>query len=55
MGIIFLGTEDDAYLSNGFTSLPPDGFTFRSEYPLLLMLGGQDGRILEPFKEQDDR
>lgn len=25
----FFGTEPDHYLSNGFASLPPDGFTFR--------------------------
>jgi dihydroorotase len=25
----FHGTEPDSYLSNSFTALPPDGFTFR--------------------------
>src|SRR5687768_6712416 len=27
---VFNGTEPDAYIANGFTSLPPDGFTLRA-------------------------
>ena len=27
---VFFGTESNAYLSNGYSALPPDGFTFRA-------------------------
>ncbi|MCM4172693.1 amidohydrolase/deacetylase family metallohydrolase [Arenibacter sp. TNZ] len=48
----FFGTEDDAYLSNGFTSLPPDGFTFRSGVTTIVDVGGAGWKNFRTFKEQ---
>ncbi len=48
----FFGTEDDAYLSNGFTALPPDGFTFRSGVTTVVDAGGAGWRNFKVFKEQ---
>ena len=36
----FFGTESNAYLSNSFSSLPPDGFTFRSGVTTIVDAGG---------------
>lgn len=48
----FFGTEPNAYLSNSFTALPPDGFTFRSGVTTVVDVGGAGWRNFETFKEQ---
>lgn len=40
-GHIFFGTQSDSYLSNGYSSLPPDGFTFRSGVTTIVDAGGE--------------
>lgn len=51
-GHYFFGTEPDAYLSNSFTALPPDGFTFRSGVTTTVDVGGAGWRNFRTFKEQ---
>lgn len=46
------GTEPDAYLSNSFTALPPDGFTFRAGVTTAVDVGGAGWRNFDHFKEQ---
>ncbi|SHE77388.1 dihydroorotase [Fodinibius roseus] len=46
------GTEPDAYLSNSFTALPPDGFTFRAGVTTTVDVGGAGWRNFDHFKEQ---
>lgn len=48
----FFGTEQDAYLSNSFTALPPDGFTFKSGVTTVVDVGGAGWRNFKTFKEQ---
>ncbi len=48
----FFGTENDAYLSNSFTALPPDGFTFRSGVTTVVDAGGSGWRNFHTFKSQ---
>ena len=48
----FHGTEPDAYLSNGFTALPPDGFSFRVGVTTLVDAGGAGWRNFDTFKKQ---
>lgn len=48
----FHGTEPDAYLSNSFTALPPDGFSFRAGVTTLVDVGGAGWRNFQTFKEQ---
>lgn len=48
----FFGTENDAYLSNSFTALPPDGFTFRSGVTTVVDAGGSGWRNFSTFKSQ---
>ncbi len=48
----FHGTEPDAYLSNSYTALPPDGFSFRSGVTTLVDVGGAGWRNFRIFKEQ---
>ncbi len=48
----FFGTEADAYLSNSFTALPPDGFTFRTGVTTVVDVGGAGWRNFRTFKEQ---
>lgn len=48
----FFGTEADAYLSNSFTALPPDGFTFRSGITTVVDVGGSGWRNFKTFKKQ---
>lgn len=48
----FFGTEEDAYLSNSFTSLPPDGFTFRSGVTTIVDVGGAGWKNFRTFKQQ---
>ncbi|MFW6157251.1 MAG: amidohydrolase/deacetylase family metallohydrolase [Balneolaceae bacterium] len=49
---VYHGTEPDAYLSNSFTSLPPDGFTFRAGVTTVVDVGGAGWRNFPHFKEQ---
>ncbi|WP_372638958.1 amidohydrolase/deacetylase family metallohydrolase [Fodinibius sp.] len=46
------GTEPDAYLSNSFTALPPDGFTFRAGVTTVVDVGGAGWRNFDHFKKQ---
>lgn len=48
----FFGTEPDAYLSNSFTAVPPDGFTFRTGVTTVVDVGGAGWRNFRIFKEQ---
>ncbi|TMM59563.1 amidohydrolase/deacetylase family metallohydrolase [Maribacter algarum] len=47
----FFGTEPNAYLSNSFTALPPDGFSFRSGVTTIVDVGGAGWRNFRTFKE----
>lgn len=49
---VFYGTEDDAYLSNGFSAVPPDSHSFRSGQTTLVDAGGAGWRNFPRFKEQ---
>jgi dihydroorotase len=51
-GHVFWGTMPDAYISNSFTSLPPDGFTFRSGVTTIVDAGSAGWRNFRIFKEQ---
>lgn len=46
----FFGTQRNAYLSNSFTALPPDGFTFRAGVTTVADAGGAGWRNFELFK-----
>lgn len=48
----FHGTIPNAYLSNSFSSLPPDGFTFRSGVTTIVDAGGAGWKNFHVFKEQ---
>ncbi|HMJ70313.1 MAG TPA: amidohydrolase/deacetylase family metallohydrolase [Cyclobacteriaceae bacterium] len=48
----FFGTQPNSYLSNSFTALPPDGFTFRSGVTAVVDAGGSGWRDFETFKSQ---
>ena len=48
----FYGTEPDAYLSNSFTALPPDGFSFRVGVTTIVDAGGAGWRNFKLFKDQ---
>ena len=45
----FFGTEPDHYLSNGFTALPPDGFTFRVGVTTVVDAGGAGWKSFAGF------
>ena len=47
----FFGTEPNAYLSNSFTAVPPDGFSFRVGITTLVDVGGAGWRNFRQFKE----
>jgi dihydroorotase len=47
----FFGTEPDHYLSNGFTALPPDGFTFRVGVTTVVDAGGAGWKSFPTFKK----
>jgi dihydroorotase len=49
---MFWGTEPGAYLSNSNSSLPPDGFTFRSGVTTAVDAGSSGWRNFKTFKEQ---
>lgn len=48
----FYGTVPDRYLSNSFTALPPDGFTFRAGVTTTVDAGGAGWKNFRLFKEQ---
>jgi len=48
----FQGNEPDAYIANGFTSLPPDGFTFRAGVTTVVDAGSSGWRNFRAFKKQ---
>ena len=48
----FYGTEPDAYIANGFTSLAPDGFTFRAGVTTVVDAGSSGWRNFRQFKKQ---
>jgi dihydroorotase len=49
---VFHGTEPNAYLSNGFDALPPDGFTLRTCVTTAVDAGGAGWRNVAQFKDQ---
>ena len=48
----FNGTDVDAYIANGLTSLPPDGFTFRAGVTTVVDAGSSGWRNFRQFKKQ---
>lgn len=48
----FFGTKSNAYLSNSYTALPPDGFTLRAGVTAVADAGGAGWRNYEDFKAQ---
>ena len=48
----YQGNEPDAYIANGFTSLPPDGFTFRAGVTTVVDAGSSGWRNFREFKKQ---
>lgn len=49
---VYYGTDPNAYLGNGMSSVPPDGFTLRSGVTTAVDAGGSGWRTFEHFKEQ---
>ncbi len=49
---VFFGTEENADYSNGFNSLPPDGFTFRSCVTTAVDTGGSGWWNFPQFRQQ---
>lgn len=49
---LFYGTDPDAYLSNGMSAVPPDGFTFRAGVTTAVDAGGAGWRNFHQFKRQ---
>jgi len=50
-GHVFAGTEPDHAYSNGFSSVPPDGFTFRVGVTTIVDCGGSGWKSFPTFKE----
>ena len=48
----FHGTVENRYLSNSFSALAPDGFTFRSGVTTIVDVGGAGWKNFELFKSQ---
>jgi dihydroorotase len=48
----YFGTTQDAYLSDSYTALPPDGFTFRSGVTTVVDAGGAGWRNFTDFKNK---
>ncbi len=46
----FFGTKPNSYLSDSFTALPPDGFTFRAGVTTAVDAGGAGWRNFDTFK-----
>ncbi|MGH9339370.1 MAG: amidohydrolase/deacetylase family metallohydrolase [Acidobacteriota bacterium] len=49
---VFYGTQDDSYLSNGYSAVPPDGFTLRAGVTTVVDAGGAGWRNFHQFKDQ---
>src|SRR5688500_534637 len=49
---VFNGTEQDAYIANGPTSVAPDGFTFRAGVTTVVDAGSSGWRNFRQLKEQ---
>jgi dihydroorotase len=49
---VFHGTNQDQYISNSYTSLPPDGFTFRHGVTTVVDAGSSGWRNFKTFREQ---
>ena len=49
---VFHGTNQDQYISNSYTSLPPDGFTFRYGVTTVVDAGSAGWRNFKTFREQ---
>lgn len=49
-GHVFYGTQEDHYLSDGFSALPPDGFTLRVGVTTIVDCGGSGWRNFATFK-----
>lgn len=49
---VFHGTDTDAYIANALTSLPPDGFTFRSGVTTVVDAGSSGWRNFRLLKKQ---
>jgi dihydroorotase len=49
---VFVGNDLDAYIANGPTSVPPDGFTFRAGVTTVVDAGSSGWRNFRLFKEQ---
>ena len=50
-GHVFAGTTPDGDLSNGFSALPPDGFTFRVGVTTIVDAGGAGSKSFPIFKK----
>ena len=48
----YFGTEPDQYLSDSYSALPPDGFTFRSGVTTVVDAGGSGWKNFQDFKDQ---
>jgi dihydroorotase len=48
----YFGTEQYKYLSDSYTALPPDGFTFRAGVTTVVDAGGAGWRNFQDFKDQ---
>ena len=48
----FWGTEEDAYLRNSYSALPPDGFSFRAGVTTIVDAGGAGWKNFKKFKKQ---
>lgn len=49
---VFNGTDTESYIANALTSLPPDGFTFRSGVTTVVDAGSSGWRNFRKFKRQ---
>jgi dihydroorotase len=49
---VFFGTAEDSAYSNGFSAVPPDGFTFRSGVTTVVDAGGAGWKDFLQFKRQ---
>jgi len=50
-GHVFYGTQEDHYLSDGFSALPPDGFTLRVGVTTIVDCGSAGWRNFATFKK----
>ncbi|MFY7793669.1 MAG: amidohydrolase/deacetylase family metallohydrolase [Chitinophagaceae bacterium] len=49
---VFHGNHPDAYIADGYTSVPPDGFTFRNGVTTVVDAGSSGWRNFPQFKKQ---